>query len=254
MSVAIPCQFLEWDSQFFGKRIGSVLGHRTDDDHMQAVLEWASDNRMDCLYFLADPTHPHTIRTAEVNGFYFQSVKTILERKLSGLDAIALPPMEGLTIRFAQAEDLEALRPVARHAYDKTRFYNDPCFPSDKCEEMYDIWLTKSITKELADVTIVAELNGVPTGYASCQVGKAPNVTEGTLQLIGVNEENRGARIGQRVMYGVMEWLAEQGMTTISLATQGHNVPAIRFYERLGFTTRLIQFWYHKWFNDCDSE
>lgn len=248
-----PCKFLEWDTQFFGRRIGSVEGNTLTPERMHDVLQWAAEMDVDCLYFLANTDHPPTIRLAEQNGFLFQSVRTVVERPLDNLEALTLPPLDDLVMRAGQPADLDALRPVARHAYNWTRFFNDPCFPEEKCEELYDIWLTKSVNHEMADHVVVAEYRGQPVGYMTCRLAQ-DGTTEGTFQLLGVNEESRGIKIGQRTIVEAMHWLAGQGMTKVSLATQGHNVPVIRFYERLGFTTRSIQFWYHKWFRDCEAE
>ncbi len=248
-----PGDFLEWDSQFFGKRIGSLHGNTMTAERMEQALQWSSELALDCAYFLVNTDDPETIRIAERNGFYFQSVRTVVERSLSNLDPVILPPMDGLTLRVGRADDLDLLRPVARHAYHWTRFAIDPCFPDDKCAEMYDVWLTKSVNHEMADEVVVAEYEGKAVGFVTCRLAKDSSA-EGTLQLIGVAEENRGFKIGQRVVVEAMVWLAKQGMTHASLATQGHNVPVIRFYERLDFTTRSIQFWYHKWFNDCNPE
>lgn len=249
----VSAEFLEWDSQFFEKRIGSVRGNTLTQERMEQVLQWSSELSLDCLYFLVNTDDPETIRIAERNGFYFQSVRTVVERPLERLEHVSLEPMHGLTMRLSRSDDLALLRPVARHAYNWTRFSIDPCFPDDKCEEMYDIWLTKSVNHDMADEVIVAEYEGEAVGYVTCRLAKDSSA-EGTFQLLGVNEEKRGLKIGQRVVVEAMYWLAKQGMTKVSLATQGHNVPVIRFYERLGFTTRSIQFWYHKWFTDCNAE
>jgi ribosomal protein S18 acetylase RimI-like enzyme len=240
----VPADFLEWDSQFFEKRIGSVRGNTLTHERMEQVLQWSSELSLDCLYFLANTDDPETIRIAERNGFYFQSVRTVVERPLTNLESVTLPPMDGLVMRSGRPDDLDLLRPIARHAYNWTRFSIDPCFPDDK---------TKSVNHDMADEVIVAQFEGQPIGYMTCRLAKDSSA-EGTFQLLGVNEEHRGFKIGQRVIVEAMYWLAKQGMTKVSLATQGHNVPVIRFYERLGFTTRSIQFWYHKWFTDCNTE
>lgn len=248
-----PGDFLEWDSQFFNKRIGSLREHTLSSARMAESLRWAEEQALDCLYLLADTNDNSTIRLAEQHGFHFQSVRTVIECSLSGLDALILPPMAGLILRSSTPDDLERLRPVARHAYTWTRFFSDPCFSRARCEEMYDIWLTKSVHGQMADQVVVAEYHGEAVGYMTCRLGTNGS-TEGTFHLLGVDEEKRGMKIGQRVIVEAMVWMAAQGMTRVSLATQGHNVAVIRFYERLGFTMRSMQFWYHKWFSDCGND
>jgi ribosomal protein S18 acetylase RimI-like enzyme len=221
---------------------------------MTEVMRWAEEVNVDCLYLLADPTDPETIRLAERNQFYFQSVRMVLERSLQTLDDILLPPADGITLRSGTPSDLPHLRPIARSAYHLTRFFTDPCFPRERSAELYDIWLTKNLHHEMADEVVVAEVDGRPVGYTSCQLAKGADSREGVIQLVGVDETMRGGRIGQRVLVQACAWLRDHGMTTVSVTTQGHNVPAVRFYERLGFMTRHVQFWYHKWFQGCEAD
>jgi ribosomal protein S18 acetylase RimI-like enzyme len=254
MTTAAPCDLLTWDSEFFGRKIGSVRGTRLNAAQMTEVMRWAEEVNVDCLYLLADPTDPETIRLAERNQFYFQSVRMVLERSLQTLDDILLPPAEGITLRSGTPNDLPHLRPIARSAYHLTRFFTDPCFPRERSAELYDIWLTKNLHHEMADEVVVAEVDGRPVGYTSCQLAKGTDSREGVIQLVGVDETMRGGRIGQRVLVQACAWLRDHGMTTVSVTTQGHNVPAVRFYERLGFMTRHVQFWYHKWFQGCEAD
>ena len=254
MTTLAPCDLLTWDSEFFGRKIGSVRGTRLNAAQMTEVMRWAEEVNVDCLYLLADPTDPETIRLAERNRFYFQSVRMVLERSLQTLDDILLPPAEGITLRSGTPNDLPHLRPIARSAYHLTRFFTDPCFPRERSAELYDIWLTKNLHHEMADEVVVAEVDGRPVGYTSCQLAKGTDSREGVIQLVGVDETMRGGRIGQRVLAQACAWLRDHGMTTVSVTTQGHNVPAVRFYERLGFMTRHVQFWYHKWFQGCEAD
>ena len=38
-----PCQFLEWDTEFFGHRIARINGTHLDAPRMNASLEWYAD-------------------------------------------------------------------------------------------------------------------------------------------------------------------------------------------------------------------
>lgn len=243
------CQFLTWDTDFFGRRIGLVRGNYLTAERVRAIDAWAHENAIDCLYFLANTDNPPTIRLAEDAGFRFQSVRTWIERTLDDLDGVTLPPIEGLILRPCRESDMAVLRPIARHAYTWTRFYSDPRFTQEQCELLYDIWLERSIRKEIADEVIVAEQHGVPVGYMTCKLPTMPDSKDGVLMLLGVDEQSRGNKLGQRITVEALHWFARHGMDIASLATQGHNVAVMRFYERLGFTTRSTQFWYHKWYN-----
>ncbi len=43
-----PCQFLDWDTEFFGHRIARLNGTRLEPEFLQSALDWcqAQDYRM----------------------------------------------------------------------------------------------------------------------------------------------------------------------------------------------------------------
>lgn len=54
---------------------------------------------------------------------------------------------------------------------------------------------------------------------------------------IEVHPDHRRQGLGLAIMAALLEWGAEQGATTAYLQVLGDNTPALRLYERLGFTT-----------------
>lgn len=246
-------KFLAWDTDFFGKRIGRITGNYLDATKLQEVMDWADETQLDCLYFLANVDGIESIRLVEDGGFRFQALRTCVARSLDNLESITLPDAPRLILRPAHTNDVEVLRPIAQHSYTWTRFYNDPCFSEKSCQQMYDIWLTKSIQGEYADYVVVAELDGKAIGYMTCKRDEDPDGSEGSFHLLGVEPAVRGQKIGQRVIVAAMWWLQTQGMTSVYLATQGRNIPVIRFYERLGFVSTSVQMWYHWWRTPSDA-
>src|SRR5689334_2207662 len=62
------CEFLEWDSKFFGMRIARVAGLRLDMERVGEIARAVREQSIDCLYFLAEPER-ETIQIAELQGF-----------------------------------------------------------------------------------------------------------------------------------------------------------------------------------------
>jgi dTDP-4-amino-4,6-dideoxy-D-galactose acyltransferase len=50
-------------------------------------------------------------------------------------------------------------------------------------------------------------------------------------------------------MSSAIIWFAKQGAEKIGVVTQGRNVSAQRFYQRCGFVTRSVGFWFHRWYS-----
>ena len=80
-SIVIPpktVEILPWDSNFFGKSIARVLTGRLEPDDLKAILDWAQEGSIDCLYYLADSTDPASIWLAQNSGFRMVDIRTTL--------------------------------------------------------------------------------------------------------------------------------------------------------------------------------
>ena len=44
------------------------------------------------------------------------------------------------------------------------------------------------------------------------------------------------------------QWFEKQGLKRIIVVTQGRNCQAQRFYQKNGFMTDSLEYWFHKWF------
>lgn len=76
MSTADPvaCEFLPWDTEFFGCRIARVRGDTLTPLKAAQVDRWSRRNRIQGLYFLSCSDDPATVRTAEQHGFQLVDV------------------------------------------------------------------------------------------------------------------------------------------------------------------------------------
>jgi dTDP-4-amino-4,6-dideoxy-D-galactose acyltransferase len=237
------CDFLEWDSQFFGLRIGRLNPKRITSQLLSAALEWVQAQAIDCLYFLAAAEDPQTIALAEAAGFRLKDIRITLEHSLR---AVAPPVADASEqIRAARPEDIPALRSIARVSHRIGRFYGDPRFPECRCEELYETWIEKSCCG-YADVVLVAEQNGQPLGYVSCHLSPE---RRGSIGLIAVDSKVRGRGIGERLVQASLRHFREKGMDRAAVVTQGSNIASQRLYQASRFRTQSVELWYHLWFD-----
>jgi GNAT superfamily N-acetyltransferase len=201
---------------------------------LRRVDEWAAENGVSCLYFLADSADAATAHAAEAGGFRLMDVRVELRR------AAEREADEG--IREARDGDREPLRAIARASHGITRFYADPGFPDERCDDLYDAWISRSL-EGWADGVLVAEHDGRAAGYVSCHLGE-----QGSIGLIAVDEAARGAGLGVALARAAVGWCAERGAQTMSVVTQGRNAQALRTFERAGFRVHSLELWFHKWY------
>lgn len=238
------CEFREWDSEFFGVRIGRLHATRLTRELNESVEGWCRARRIECLYFLADPDDRETVRVAEAHGYSLVDVRIMLERSCENPAPASQPPT-GVMLRDARSADIPTLRAIAKVSHRNTRFHCDGRFPAECCDNLYEVWIEKSCCG-YADRVFVAELDGQVAGYITCGVDER---RWGTIGLVGVSAAARGHGVGPALVESAVHWTAQKGLERITVVTQARNRAAQRMYERCGFLTRHVQLWYHRWFD-----
>ena len=234
------CTYLEWDSQFFQRRIARLNRHRLDHPTMAECAHWCRHHRIDCLYFLADSNDLETPRLAEANDFHLTDIRMTLGRVVVPED-FAANSFDGF--RHAREDDLRALRTIARTSHHDTRFYFDGHFEQEKCDLLYATWIENSF-RGFAKAVLVAEADGEPAAYLTCHL----NDQASQIGLVGVGEGHRGKGLATKLVRAFLSWSREQGAPRALVVTQGRNLPAQRLYQRNGFITSSMDLWYHRWF------
>jgi dTDP-4-amino-4,6-dideoxy-D-galactose acyltransferase len=212
------CTYLEWDSQFFQRRIARLNRHRLDQATMAECAHWCRQHRIDHL----------------------TDIRVTLERVVIPED-FAANSFDGF--RHAREDDLRALRTIARTSHHDTRFYFDGHFEQEKCDLLYATWIENSF-RGFAQAVLVAEADGEPAAYLTCHL----NDQASQIGLVGVGEGHRGKGLATKLVRAFLSWSREQGARRALVVTQGRNLPAQRLYQRNGFITSSVDLWYHRWF------
>jgi ribosomal protein S18 acetylase RimI-like enzyme len=146
--------------------------------------------------------------------------------------------------RLYQAADAPSLRAIARASFRGTRFDADPGFAPGRAADLYDVWLERSCAG-WARAVLVGLVDRAPAGFVTCH-----DDGEGAwrIGLIGVAGSARGRGVGRALVAAALDSCARSGGQTMSVTTQGANVPAQRLYQRAGFLTSSVHVWYHRWF------
>ena len=242
MTMAPLCEHLEWDTEFFGVRIGRVVPQTLSAEELKEVLAWVSNERIDCLYFLCDATEIRASALVQQSGFLLTDVRLTLETVVKPLTEPRASGGGG--IRMATSADVDALKVIASKSYVMTRFYADPHFSPEQCAALYQTWIEKSCAG-FADAVLVASApNGEVVGYVTCH---APEKSQGHIGLVAVAPQARREGWSRSLLGAALDWCAGRGCGKITVVTQGGNVDAQCLYQRFGFVTRRVQFWFHYW-------
>jgi ribosomal protein S18 acetylase RimI-like enzyme len=254
LSPGALCTFLPWDSSFFGHRIARLRDGRLKAETLAETERWCRDERIDALYFLADVADPATAALAEAAGFRLVDVRVTLGRAVDprrtsaegarrSEEACRTPTVD--SVRPARPTDLPALRRIAAASHHDSRFYADPHFERERCDELYATWIEKSCASDGDTAVWVAEIDGRPAGYVTVRLATPKT---GEIGLIAVAHDAQGRGLGGLLVGRALEDLAARGASRVSVVTQGRNLRAQRLYQRLGFSTEALGLWFHRWF------
>jgi dTDP-4-amino-4,6-dideoxy-D-galactose acyltransferase len=235
------CEYLAWDSEFFGYRIARVLPSRLSRETIEAVENWCLAKGIDCIYCLAEADDEETVRLAERHDFSLVDVRFTLSKKLDAGDTGTSHAVSA--VRPALPEDLPSLRAIARQSHRDSRFYFDPHFARAKCNALYETWIEKSC-HGFADAVLVAEQGGRAAGYITC---KSVEPGLGQIALLAVDAAAVGMGLGSALITAALDWFRERAHNQVLVVTQGRNIRAQRSYQRAGFVSQAVQLSYHRW-------
>lgn len=145
-----------------------------------------------------------------------------------------------LIIRSATHDDLETLLVFEQGVIDAERPFDVTL--KREATRYYD--LEQMITAQHIEL-LVAELHGelVGCGYARIENARpfVQHAQHGYLGFMYVKPEHRGKGINQRVIERLKSWCAGQGVSELRLEVYYLNEPAIRAYEKIGFTKHMFE-------------
>jgi dTDP-4-amino-4,6-dideoxy-D-galactose acyltransferase len=230
---------LPWDTEFFGFRIGRVVGPRPTEEEVAAAVGQGRERGIVCLYLNCPANAGGTVTAAARAGFRVVGIRLTLEsRRPAALSAAA--------VRRTEARDLPALGSLARSAFVDSRFFVDERFPRRRVEDLYERWVERD-TGSPEGVSVVAERDGKVAGFATGLLGRDEGAQVG---LVAVAPVFRGRGVGREVVQGVVAGLAERGARSVSVVTQGGNCEAIRLYEEIGFRASSVEVSLHGWLDE----
>lgn len=148
--------------------------------------------------------------------------------------------MSDVRVRRANADDALLLADLGARTFYET-------FAADNTPEDMEAYLASSFnpsrqTDELTDPAstfLIAEVNGVPAGYAKLHSGEPPEEIEGAspveLVRLYVSQEWLGRGVGAELMRSCIDEARQLGHQTIWLGVWENNGRAQTFYRKWNF-------------------
>jgi len=229
----IDIQPLQWDSDFFGIRVGRVDACSQEELTSLKSKSLELKEQFDLLYLFC----PQNLNF-EQNGAVLADEKTIytktVECKVSSPDVFVYQPK-------VPNEELYELALVSGQY---SRFKLDENFPKGSFEKLYNRWIEQSVNGNIANVVFVHSTQNHINGMMTVKWDD----NEAHIGLVAVNPNCQSQGIGSILMQSVESYLSKNAnVTKFSVATQWANNKAKHWYEKNGFTIESVTKIYHWW-------
>jgi len=230
---------LEWDSQHFGLRIGSIETLPENPRELQT--------NFDLVSLVVPSTEEFTIKKAQQLGFEIADEKVELVCDLNTIQPSA-KTASGFEIKLAKKSDIQNLRELTNEIEFNTRYTRDPRFSHTKAKNLYEIWVEKAVLG-----TLDSECHAIVDKSAANQDRFAGLCTlrhlgnQSKIGLFGISSKYFGRGLATFLLSKVLLELKVKKFKSVSVVTQGDNSAALHVYQKFGFQIASRSLVLHLW-------
>lgn len=223
----IKLDYLNWDSDFFEKKIFRC---QINKNEIQFLNDELNKHNADLCYVFSK----EDLNIKNDNSFFLVDRKVIYHKKI---DSNEIPA----SLEIISYHNLTPhLLHLAILSGQYSRFKLDPQL-TPKFNDMYKLWIQKSLSREIANEVFVFESEGKELGFVT--IKKANQV--GIIGLIAVDTAQQGKKIGSCLLNQTEQWCKQNNINVIEVATQMDNEKACAFYTKNGYSIKQIEYIYH---------
>lgn len=223
-------KFLEWDSNLFNKKIGSL-----NLDRIQSLITiQEACVSYDLVYiFIKQSSHYHP----DFNSL-FQVDNVIFHKVVGSLNRDMDLNIKPIPIHFKPQ-----VAELAYSAGEFSRFKQDPHFNKVEFHKLYDVWLGKSFSEQGNEI-IGYFLDNLIAGFISFSFTGGKNLK---IELLALSSKFQKQGIGKKLLEFTENFAYENACDTIEVVTQANNLEAVKFYTRNGYhiiqSYKIIHYW-----------
>lgn len=220
---------LPFDSELFGYPVGRVEMAAETSAPYPAEVKARSPFRLTYLFSPIELSHW---------GNYLVDIKQTYGREVAQIEKITVP-----VVAFDGA-NTSKLFELGLASGQFSRFATDPHFKNNEFEKLYEIWMERSLSGELADRILTAKIDGRVAGMVTVRF--LPNHMA-KIGLIAVDEHFRGKGVGRSLVLAAYQAGFENGARVLEVDTQGQNEPACALYKACNMALLRTVYVYHLW-------
>lgn len=225
---------LQWDSDFFGLRIGRVDLLSKNDALLLISMQNDLRQKFDLLYVF------------DINNVGFETVraKKVDEKVLYRKTCKPSKCVNEVSF-FSGLAPTDDLYRLALISGVYSRFKLDERLPVGSYERLYTRWIENACpcTGSNKQILVYKEKDDLIKGMATFDYSGGL----GHIGLVAVLTDMQRKGIGQKLISTLENYLYGKGVTTLEVPTQKNNANACCWYEKNGFAVQSVTPIYHWW-------
>lgn len=227
-------EHLNWDSNFFGKKIGRV--QITDEKKFkpEAFIQEAK-KEYDLVYVF---TFQQLLSYEIVKKAQLELADIMLTMTKPFDKNLYLNSNYDFRISL-MAEELKECYEIAEQTSIVSRFYKEPLIGEYKAKELYRKWIDNALNQSFADGLFLEKLNGKVVGIHLIKTLHEEKM--GLCSLIGVNSNYKKAGIGTKLWEQALAyWANNTDVNSVKVPFSIQNKESFNFHLKMGFN-RIIE-------------
>jgi len=232
-------EILEWDSSFFGYKVGKSTAREISPFLMNNLVEQAGRQGVRLLYVFMNANDYVSQGSAHAVGGKLVDNKVTFNLQIKDREF----GNDGHIGEFMHDYPSDKLIQLALQSGLYSRYKIDRNFKKNEFEKLYTEWIVNSVNKKLADYTLVYRDRGEELGFVTLKL----NDKYGQIGLIAVDKSHRGKSIGKKLIFAGINLVKSKGIKNLQVPTQKSNTGACRFYLNIGFEEIETESIYHIW-------
>lgn len=225
---------LNWDSNFFNCKVGSIsLG---DADAIDIALELAHRRQYKMVYVYSS----ECLRRKAVGQYTLEDVGGLVsyEKNISSSEESAA---SNDIVRYELDAITDEIKELVWLSGRESRFNTDPLMSSKDYKELYSLWIEKLLKNRPETEILVAKRGLSNIGLIGLSLG----IDECKVELLAVCMEMQGQGYGTRLLNSAEQISRTRGIYKMTLKTQLTNHSARAFYKKCGYEEISHYFLYH---------
>lgn len=232
---------LDWDSRFFGIKVGKIdISVKDTFDYVGFESQALSENYRLIYVIKQDEILPGDFTVK--GNFKLMDIQLVASRQISIKETFRQP----YKLRtLLNEKELKECYEIAEQVSEVSRFNYEPLIGPQKTREMYRKWVDNAIDSSFNDGILLYKEKNKVIGLHIIRSDQKTGI--GYCSLIGVDRDHKRMNVGNKLWdMAISYWAYERGFDKFVVPFSLQNLSSFNFHLKLGFNKiQEVKYIYH---------